>query len=75
MGNCLHPGFGLVVDVFELDSLVEIYHTLTVVLLLVGDSLVDRVALGGLDTHHLVVDVLALDDVGNLLHEFIIVLS
>ena len=71
----LHPGFSLVVDVLKLDCLVKVYHALPVILLLVGYSLVDGVALGLLGTHHLVIDVLALNDVRNLLHEFIIVFS
>ena len=71
----LHPGFCLVIDVLKLDSLVKVYHALPVILLLVGYSLVNGVALGLLGTHHLVVDVLTLNDVRNLLHEFIIVFS
>ena len=71
----LHPGFSLVIDILKLDSLVKVYHALPVILLLVGYSLVDGVALWLLGTHHLIIDVLALNDVGNLLHEFIIVFS
>ena len=71
----LHPGFSLVIDVLKLDSFVKVYHALPIILLLVGYSLVDSVTLGLLSTHHLVVDVLALDNVRDLLHEFIVVFS
>ena len=75
LSNSLHPSFSLVVDVLKLDSLIKVNHALSIILLLVGDPRVDCIALRRLGTHHLVIDVLALNYVGHLLHEFVVVLS
>lgn len=72
MGDGLHPGFSLVIDVFKLDCFVKIYHALSIILLLISYPLVDGVTWNLLSANHLVINVLALNYIGDLGHEFLI---
>ena len=71
----LHPGLSLIIDILKLDGFVKIYHSLTIILLLVGYPLIDCITwrLLLLDSHHLIIYVLTLNNIWNLLHQFMVV--